>query len=799
VQSQSRSILAFILLAVIASVVTAPAAPGDGHWDRQFAMPGTATKNFALTFHDNKLYTAGIGLSSGQIATNTVINVFDGTNWSTIGDITGSIPVIEDIAFLGNDMYVGGTFSAAGGVSAVGLAKWDGANWSALGFRGFVLGMVSDGTNLYVGGSFTNAGGVASTNFAKWDGTNWSSIGGGIGYYTGGPMPAVYVAEWHNGLLYIGGNFTNAGPTPVLNLAVWNGSTWAPVGGGVGGPADTVTTLQFLGDDLYIGGLFTTAGGVSALNVAHWNGSSWSALGSGLKTTTTPAVNGLAFLGTDLYATGYFTNAGGISSSCVAKWDGGSWSNLGGLNGTGRRAISNNNSIYICGDFNMASNVLGNHLIGWDGANWFGVTAKPSQGTHTFVQSLGFGSDGLYMGGIFTRVGTTSASRIARWDGANWNALAGGVTGSFNGSSVIVRAIKGQDNNVYIGGDFSTADTLSVANIAFWDGANWQTMGYGVDSQVNAIDANSSEVYVGGFFTNALNFPGFPMPVNNIAQWDAVFGWAPLGSGVNATVAAIAVSGGNVYAGGSFTNASGVTANRIAMWNGSSWSSLGTGTANGLGNGTVSAILVDGSDVYVGGTFTNAGGAPAKAIAKWNGSSWSALGSGMINSGTASVTSMAKIGSYLYVGGNFTNAGGIITRTVARWNGSSWEAMGSGVGNETLPGAARASAMAAQGNDLYVGGIFETAGVVDSEYIAHWNDQIDFTPPSLMRLLNAQLIPGPAFKFRATATERATYLVEYSSDLKTWNPFTTNIAAQLDLTNSIPGADTRFYRMREIP
>src|SRR5690348_17370367 len=98
---------------------------------------------------------------------------------------------------------------------------------------------------------------------------------------------------------------------------------------------------------------------------------------------------------------------------------------------------------------------------------------------------------------------------------------------------------------------------------------------------------------------------------------------------------------------------------------------------------------------------------------------------------------------------------------------------------------------------MYAGGIFETAGVIDSGYIAHWNDQVDFTPPSLMRLLNAQMLSGSGFKFRATATERANYVIEYSSDLLTWSPFTTNGAAQLDFTNSVPGADSRLYRMRQ--
>ena len=41
------------------------------------------------------------------------------------------------------------------------------------------------------------------------------------------------------------------------------------------------------------------------------------------------------------------------------------------------------------------------------------------------------------------------------------------------------------------------------------------------------------------------------------------------------------------------------------------------------------ALAVSGTDLYAGGYFTTAGGVPANCIAKWNGSAWSALGSGM--------------------------------------------------------------------------------------------------------------------------------------------------------------------------
>jgi len=301
---------------------------------------------------------------------------------------------------------------------------------------------------------------------------------------------------------------------------------------------------------------------------------------------------------------------------------------------------------------------------------------------------------------------------------------------------------------------------------------------------------------VGGSFTNAYDFPGFGTLVNRIARWDGSTWW-DLGGGVSGGVGAIAAANGILYVGGSFTNAGGNTANRIARWDGANWSSLGNGAANGVSS-TVSAILVDGADVYVGGSFTTAGGVTAPGIAKWDGSNWSSLGQGMFYTSTASVRSLAKIGSYLYATGNFTNAGGaMLAHSISRWDGAQWEALGSGIGNMT--GATRGNVLLAWDNDLFVGGIFEDAGGGDSGYIARWNDPMDITSPATLRLLNPQLLSGNAFKFRATATARAAYVIEHSADFVTWTPLLTNSLSGLDITNSTPGIDVRTYRMRQIP
>jgi trimeric autotransporter adhesin len=92
-------------------------------------------------------------------------------------------------------------------------------------------------------------------------------------------------------------------------------------------------------------------------------------------------------------------------------------------------------------------------------------------------------------------------------------------------------------------------------------------------------------------------------------------------------------------------------------------------------NGQVSAAAIDGSgNLYIGGGFTAVGETIANCIAKWDGSRWTALGSGM-NGG---VSALAVSGNNLYAGGGFTIAGGIVANAIAKWDGSNWTALGSG-------------------------------------------------------------------------------------------------------------------------
>jgi hypothetical protein len=192
--------------------------------------------------------------------------------------------------------------------------------------------------------------------------------------------------------------------------------------------------------------------------------------------------------------------------------------------------------------------------------------------------------------------------------------------------------------------------------------------------------------------------------------------WVSLGSGMNNIVYTLAVSGTNLYAGGEFTNAGGVAVNYIAKWDGSAWSALGSGLGSAWNNFGW-ALAVSGNNLYVGGPFATWNGAPANGIAKWDGSAWSALGSG-VSGDLPWVSALAVIGTNLYAGGYFTAAGGVPATGIAKWDGRAWSALGSGMAGGT---PAFVSSLAVSGTNLYAGGYFTSAGGVSAKGIAKWN------------------------------------------------------------------------------
>jgi hypothetical protein len=346
--------------------------------------------------------------------------------------------------------------------------------------------------------------------------------------------------------------------------------------------------------------------------------------------------------------------------------------------------------------------------------------------------------------------------------------------------------------NLYIGGNFCIVGGVIASRVAKWNGSAWSALGSGMDNTVYALAVSGTDLYAGGTFTYATNAGPSAVTVNYVAKWNGN-AWSALGSGMDYKVLALAVSGTNLYAGGSFTTAGGVAANYIAKWNGSTWSALGQGM-----NGDVYALAVSGTDLYAGGFFTCATNAGPSAIivnyiAKWNGTAWSALGVGM----SSIVYTVAVSGTDLYAGGWFTYAtntgpSAVNVNYVAKWDGCAWSALGSGVGAiRTTP---RVYALAVSGTNLYAGGEFTTAGGKVSAYAARAT-----VSAAGGRLSSQPWSPASGFSYTfSDATAGQPYHIEASPSLgaSSWTNLTNfTYTGPLTITDSSsPGVTKRFYR-----
>jgi hypothetical protein len=631
---------------------------------------------------------------------------FSDANWISMGNLPGTDGSVYAAAIdgLGN-LYISGIFSVVGTVPANNIAKWDGTNWSSLG-----MGLNYWPTTLAIFGSELYAGN------SKWDGNSWSDVG------LNGSVESLALM---GGDLYVGGGFTfatNSDGTsiPVNYIAKWDGVTWSAVGGGVNG---FVSSMLAVGNELFIGGTFTRTTnsiglGLTVNRIAKWNGTDWSALGSGLTYPYFPGANevrALAAIGGDVYAGGAFIKeTSGIRATNIARWDGTSWHAVGtGISGGIFALASAGNQLYAGGIFSMVGGVPFNNIAVWDGSDWKALDSG-MRGEYGHVYALiAVATNNVFAGGSFTTAGGSAANSIAKWNGSNWSALAPNTSVD---STVEALAVSG--DQLYVAGDFTRAGEVATSSTAAWDGSNWKALGAGVGGNhflyngAKALAVSGSSVYVGGDFTMAGG-----VAASYIARWDGT-NWQALGGGVNGRVVALAVSGNGLYAGGVFntaTNAGGTSmvVNYIAKWDGTTWSALGSGL-----NGYVETLAISGNDLYVGGDFTTAGGTPANRIAKWDGNNWSALGTGIENGWPFA---LAISDTNLFVGGLFKAAGGVAATNIAKWNGTSWSALGPGLIDPDNFYESAVEALLISDDNLYAGGSFTTAGGVPANGIAKWD------------------------------------------------------------------------------
>lgn len=360
------------------------------------------------------------------------------------------------------------------------------------------------------------------------------------------------------------------------------------------------------------------------------------------------------------------------------------------------------------------------------------------------------GTNPLYVGGAFTDAGgDTAADYLAQWDGSAWSKVA---TTAFTARGGVylnyVTSIAKVGKYLYVGGVFAAGSSLNIARIDTTSGAvagldNGMSAGSD-DAVVEEIAVIGNEathkVYAGGAFGQANNSGGAVSNSAGIAVWDANStppSWSALAGGLSGAakiVNGMSTAGTTLYVGGQFDGAASpvVTSKGVMSWNGTAWSAMSTTQKGFTGSPLTAALLARStSEVYAAGTRISSTNDDISAnritlnnIAKWNGTAWSALGTG-VSGGGAVVETLAWSGSTLWAGGDFTTAGGIAATNIAKWDGTSWDSITCGARNGVSGGAVRGIAPQSDGSVIVAGGFTNAGG---NRFIAQFTPGADNCP-----------------------------------------------------------------------
>ncbi|QCW99378.1 T9SS type A sorting domain-containing protein [Aggregatimonas sangjinii] len=394
-----------------------------------FRTSGLNVSSFGLD-EAGELYFSSYGTSAkiykivgGNEPVGPTTVAVDGVgDWKELDNGTNGI--VEAVVTKGDNIYVGGSFSSAGGTSASNIAWYNkNSGWRNLssGANGtiYALAIASDG-KLYVGGTFTSIGGVAARNVAVWNGSSWSALSSG----TNGKVAKIGIDGNNN--MYVGGAFSTAGGISVNNIARWSSGSWAALtdsGTSVSGTNNEIRAIAFdTNNTLYVGGNFDNAGGRTANRIATWNGSNWGTLGSG----TSGFVQAIVVTSQSIYAGGNFTQAGGKTVNRIARWvrSSSTWNAMGnGVSGNVNALDFDGTYVYVGGNFETAANDASTNFImkgmaRWSaGQAWQALGPGKSVGTNNIVNDLDLSdtNERLYVGGNYGVAGNVSASNMGIW------------------------------------------------------------------------------------------------------------------------------------------------------------------------------------------------------------------------------------------------------------------------------------------------------------------------------------------------------------------------------------------------
>jgi hypothetical protein len=595
---------------------------GNGSLDPGFLPEPDGTVR-ALTRWGGDLYAGGSFTVIGGEFAPRLAKLDGGT-----GDADGAFaPAPDDkvlcLATDGISIFAGGDFTSVGGLSRVSLAKLN--RLSGAGDAGFdaqvpgtyqaLCSLLLAGGGLYIGGSFSQAGGLTRPYLARLN----PATGAGDSSFNAQCNGQVRCLASDGSALYAGGSFSAVGGQSRSYLGKINLSTGA-IDGAFSPPSPSSDVYALACDSgwVYAGGAFSSIGSQTRLHVARLVASN-----GALDAAFNPQANGdvlaLAAQGSAIFAGGHFSSMGGLLRKGLARVDRATGTVDASfdvnLNGYARALASDGSSLFVGGEFTMVGASFRNSLAKLGLASGsLDTTFVPGFSSGYGIDSLVWDGSKLIVGGSFGTLSSQSCLGLGRVDG---------VTGAFDASfqpspNGSVSALLLSGSRLYVGGSFNSISGLARQSVvALQLPGGVPDPGFNVklpSSSVRALALTGAGLYVGGDFSSAAGLArrGLLLADALTGSLDTTFDPSP-----DPAVQALASDGSRVYLAGAFSTVHGQTRRQLAAVDTQSGALAGLDWPLEHGyDPPYCLVLAPGLDqLYVGGGFLDAGSSSASYLA----------------------------------------------------------------------------------------------------------------------------------------------------------------------------------------
>ncbi len=472
------------------------------------------------------------------------------------------------------------------------IGRLEGSDFVQVGsaIDGEVRKLVEHAGSLFALGQISQTSGGETRGIARFVGNDWQPIGPSTlsesrpGF---GATSQVVTGTSANNLLFVGGEFVEAGPTQVANIAAFDGAAWLQVpAGNINGP---VGAMEVDADgSLVVSGSFTLIGGVQSQRIARFTPSTatWSALGSGLATAPIDITRWQGPTGSLLIA----------ATDPIRAWDGATWQDFGQpivsnpLNEGVNRIQVYENELYALG-----RRMLGSFsVLRCDGEVWGPIWTNDAFDSVYCLTKL---NDQTLGGGSFpanqfaTNIGVSVVD-----EGFTWQDF------GENPPHFLVSQLTPFRGELVATGFFARGST--PVNVEAFDGASWRVLGGGTSSGIASAEVFENDLVVGGRFVQAGQ-----TPVANLARWDGST-WsafspelrsAQVGGALDG-VSELLTLGDTLFVSGSFTSAGSVVGLGLAAWKDCAGATCDSIDFNGDGLFPDDNDVIDFLAVFAGGT-----------------------------------------------------------------------------------------------------------------------------------------------------------------------------------------------------